>query len=45
MANAVTGHADDNGRGWRVAIRYALCDNPVDETRDKRLAEFIFKNK
>ena len=45
MANAVTGHADDNGRGWRVAIRYALCDNPVDETRDKRLAEFIFKSK
>ena len=30
MANASTGYYN-NKRGWRIAIRYALTDNPVDE--------------
>ncbi len=30
MANASTGYYS-NKRGWRIAIRYALTDNPVDE--------------
>ena len=28
MTNAATGGIDDH-RGWRTALRYALCDNPV----------------
>lgn len=31
MANASTGHYSKK-RGWRIAIRYALTDNPIDET-------------
>lgn len=31
MTNAATGHANDK-RGWRKAIRYALTENPVEET-------------
>jgi hypothetical protein len=30
MANASTGY-HNNKRGWRIAIRYALTDNPVNE--------------
>jgi hypothetical protein len=30
MANASTGHYSKK-RGWRIAIRYALTDNPIDE--------------
>ena len=30
MTNASTGHMKDK-RGWRVALRYALCENPVEE--------------
>lgn len=33
MANAITGHADDK-RGWRKAIRFALTENPVDDSSD-----------
>ena len=29
MTNASTGHYSDN-RGWRIALRYALTENPVD---------------
>ena len=30
MTNAATGHAIyDKGKGWRLAIRYALTENPV----------------
>ena len=32
MANASTGYYN-NKRGWRIAIRYALTDNPVDDKR------------
>lgn len=29
MANSRTGGIDDGNRGWRMALKYALCDNPV----------------
>ena len=32
MTNAATGELGDK-RGWRVALRYALCENPVIEER------------
>lgn len=31
MTNASTGRINDR-RGWRMALRYALCENPVDES-------------
>ena len=31
MTNASTGKINDK-RGWRMALRYALCENPVDES-------------
>ncbi len=32
MTSAATGHAiQGRGRGWRVAVRYALTDNPVSD--------------
>ena len=31
MTNASTGGINDNNTGWRVALRYALCENPVIE--------------
>lgn len=30
MTNASTGHMNDK-KGWRIALRYALCENPVEE--------------
>ena len=34
MTAAQTGHAlRDRGRGWRRAVRFALCDNPVVSTQ------------
>lgn len=30
MTNASTGKCNDK-KGWRMALRYALCENPVDE--------------
>lgn len=43
MANASTGHYA-NKRGWRIAIRYALTDNPVDEkTVQGNLMEYFYK--
>lgn len=42
MTNAATGHAiNGRGKGWRMALRYALTDNPVTEgLMRRRLAEF-----
>ena len=37
MTNASTGHYSDK-RGWRVALRYALTENPVD---DKLAGSFV----
>lgn len=31
MTNASTGKINDK-RGWRMALRYALCENPVNES-------------
>lgn len=43
MANASTGHYA-NKRGWRIAIRYALTDNPVDENGlAGNLMEYFYK--
>jgi hypothetical protein len=43
MANASTGHYAKK-RGWRIAIRYALTDNPVDEAGVKgNLIEYFYK--
>lgn len=39
MANATTGHADDK-RGWRKAIRFALTENPIDDTDSSQLNMF-----
>jgi hypothetical protein len=34
QANAATGHAImGRGRGWRKALRFALCENPADVPR------------
>lgn len=30
MTNASTGHIKDK-KGWRIALRYALCENPIEE--------------
>jgi len=30
MTNASTGHMKDK-RGWRIALRYALCENPISD--------------
>lgn len=43
MANASTGNYG-NKRGWRIAIRYALTDNPVDEQGVQgNLMEYLYK--
>jgi hypothetical protein len=36
MTNAATGEMKDR-KGWRVALRYALCENPVVERRQRTL--------
>lgn len=43
MANASTGYYN-NKRGWRIAIRYALTDNPVYE-KNKQMSIFDRLNK
>jgi len=40
MTNASTGNIGDR-KGWRMALRYALCDNPVDEDKQISLEEFM----
>lgn len=43
MANASTGFYAQK-RGWRIAIRYALTDNPIDETVVQgNLTEYFYK--
>jgi hypothetical protein len=36
MTNAATGGLKDL-KGWRIALRYALCENPVIETKQRSL--------
>lgn len=43
MANASTGFYEQK-RGWRIAIRYALTDNPVDENATQgNLTAYFYK--
>lgn len=43
MTNAATGHINDK-RGWRKAIRYALTENPVEETQKQmNLFDYIIQ--
>ncbi|NLC47236.1 MAG: DUF3780 domain-containing protein [Firmicutes bacterium] len=45
MTNAATGGLKDK-RGWRKAIRYALTENPVEETyRQMELFDFLIGRK
>lgn len=40
MTNASTGRINDK-KGWRMALRYALCENPVDESRQLSFGELL----
>lgn len=40
MTNASTGHIKDK-RGWRIALRYALCENPIEEDPQTNILDFI----
>lgn len=42
MTNAATGNIDDR-RGWRKALRYALCENPVGEQRQTSIFDAMLK--
>ena len=40
MTNAATGELTDR-KGWRTALRYALCENPVVERRQMNLLDYM----
>ncbi len=40
MTNASTGGINDR-KGWRTALRYALCENPVDESNQMSIEQFL----
>lgn len=40
MTNASTGQLKDK-RGWRIALRYALCENPIRENPQLSLLEMF----
>ncbi len=42
MTNAATGNVDDR-KGWRKALRYALCENPIDEQQGIALFDAMLK--
>lgn len=42
MTNATTGSANDK-RGWRMALRYALTENPIQDQGPSNLFENIYK--
>lgn len=42
MTNAATGYIGDR-KGWRKALRYALCENPIDELRQLSLFDAMLK--
>lgn len=44
MANAATGHHSQGSRGWRMAIRYGLTDNPVDDKVQGSIMEHLYRN-
>ena len=43
MTNASTGRINDK-QGWRKALRYALCENPVDESRQISMSELLMED-
>ena len=43
MTNASTGGINDR-KGWRTALRYALCENPVDESRQISMTELLMED-
>lgn len=40
MTNASTGHIKDK-KGWRIALRYALCENPIEENLQTNLFDML----
>lgn len=40
MTNASTGQLRDK-KGWRIALRYALCENPIEENPQVSLLEMF----
>lgn len=40
MTNASSGRINDKN-GWRMALRYALCDNPIPESNQMTLDQFL----
>lgn len=40
MTNASTGRINDKN-GWRMALRYALCDNPVPENNQMTIEQML----
>ena len=43
MTNAATGERTDR-KGWRTALRYALCENPVVEQRQYTIFDTLGEN-
>jgi hypothetical protein len=39
MTNASTGHIHDK-KGWRIALRFALCENPIEQMSMDNLMEY-----
>lgn len=40
MTNASTGGINDR-KGWRTALRYALCENPIEESNQMSIEQFL----
>lgn len=40
MTNASTGGINDK-KGWRTALRYALCENPIDESNQMTFEQLL----
>ena len=40
MTNASTGHIKDK-KGWRIALRYALCENPIEENAQSSIFDML----
>ncbi|WP_414150647.1 DUF3780 domain-containing protein [Acetobacterium carbinolicum] len=40
MTNASTGHIKDK-KGWRIALRYALCENPIEENPQSSIFDML----
>lgn len=40
MTNASTGYIKDK-KGWRIALRYALCENPIEENPQRSIFDLL----